>query len=101
MSTGRGAIAGSGEHRLYPEGSGEPSQALQPQRPVGPPGLPGVRCCWVAGSNPCREMEEPCEVGILLRNVPASADAMESLSCRRVPVLRLPVVGGEGRRLIF
>lgn len=34
-------------------------------------------------------------------NVPASADAMESLSCCRVPVLRLPVVGGEGSQLIF
>lgn len=70
VSPGSGAIAESGEHRFYPEGSREPSKALQPQRPVGPPGLPGVRCCWVAGSNPCREVEELCEVGILLRECP-------------------------------
>lgn len=34
-------------------------------------------------------------------NIPASADAMESLSCYRVPVLRLPMVGGEGSQLVF
>lgn len=50
----------------------------------------------------CREMEEPCEVGVLLWECPASADAMESsLSCCRVPVLWLPMVGGKGSPLFW
>lgn len=44
VSTGSGAIAESPgwEHRFYPGGSGEPSKALEPQRPVGLLGLLGV-----------------------------------------------------------
>lgn len=52
VSTGSGAIADSpsGEHRFYPGGSGEPSKALEPRRPVGLLGLPGVgRCELQAG----------------------------------------------------
>lgn len=53
-------------------------------------------CCWLEAGIRAGKWESPARSELCFGNVPASADAMESLSCCRVPVLRLPVVGGQG-----
>lgn len=58
-------------------------------------GLPGVGCCPVVGRNGAGKCRSGSRLESCCGNAPAPADAMESLSCCRVPVLRLPMVGGQ------
>lgn len=92
-----------GEHRFYPGGNGEPSKALDPYMPLG---LPGVGMLPSSKQQSMQRSGEQCEVSVRGHSSAAGTSLpvltpWKASSCCRVPVLRLPVVGGKGSRLFF
>lgn len=86
--------------------TGEPLKALDPQMPLGLPGLPGAGLLLSCRR---RSMQGSWEQGKVSMRGHSSAAGIslrlltqwKASSCCRVPVLRLPMVGGEGSQLFF